>query len=140
MNRRAFVKNTCIACGGSLILGLFLESCATLPMVQASPSENKISILKTQFLQGNLLIARSNKIDSDILVRKKENVFIALRMMCTHEEQPLTATTDQLHCPSHGSSFDLEGNVTREPASRPLRKYMITETENEIIIHLNQFL
>lgn len=123
-----------------LAASALLSSCSSLPLVQAKADQDKLFLAKSEFAAGNLIIVRNNKIDTDILVRKKDNEFIALRMMCTHEEQPLTATTDQLHCASHGSSFDLNGNVTREPATKPLRKYKITTTEEEITIHLNQFL
>ncbi|MEI7449805.1 MAG: Rieske (2Fe-2S) protein [Desulfomonile sp.] len=39
-------------------------------------------------------------------------------------------------CPCHGSEFDLEGNVRRGPASRPMmRLYMIGEDGNKLRLH-----
>lgn len=140
MERRIFLQKSCLACGSLLLMNAMLSSCSTLPLVQGKTEDQQMFISKMEFAQSNVIIARSNKIDTDILIRKKENSFVALRMMCSHEEQPLTATADQLHCASHGSSFNMEGEVLREPATKPLKKYRITETENDIIIHLNQFI
>jgi cytochrome b6-f complex iron-sulfur subunit len=41
-----------------------------------------------------------------------------------------------LYCSAHGSTFDLQGNVTHEPASRPLKQYRTEKVNNEIIIYL----
>jgi Rieske Fe-S protein len=53
-------------------------------------------------------------------------------MQCSHQNQPLSATKTGLFCASHGSAFDLEGNVTVEPATDPLRKFK-TEVNNATI-------
>lgn len=83
--------------------------------------------------EQNLLIIKNSNLEFDILlVKKKDNTYNALYMQCTHQSQPLSASKTGLFCSSHGSGFDLEGNVTIEPATQPLRKFK-TETENEII-------
>jgi Rieske Fe-S protein len=50
-------------------------------------------------------------------------------MKCSHQDNSLTVTKTGLFCSSHGSTFDLEGNVTKEPALEPLKKFK-TEINN----------
>lgn len=72
-----------------------------------------------------------------LLVKRKDGTYNALYMQCTHQNQPLSANKSGLFCASHGSAFDLEGNVNVEPATSPLKKFR-TETENNNVkIYLN---
>ena len=139
MERRDFIEKSCSTCLGVLALGLvatLAQGCSSLPLTAATLEDNTLRVSLEKMLDSRVMIVRSQKIDSDILLVKNDEVYTALRMVCSHQEQPLTATGSNLYCPSHGSTFDLDGNVTREPATTPLRKYRTEKINNEIIIHL----
>src|SRR5438093_13335431 len=54
------------------------------------------------------------------LVRHGEDLF-AVASICTHRNCKLKPQRDQtILCPCHGSKFDLDGKVTRGPATRDL--------------------
>jgi Rieske Fe-S protein len=57
-------------------------------------------------------------------------------MKCTHQENALTATPEGLHCSAHGSSFDLEGRVTKEPALAPLQRFAVKLENDHLSINL----
>jgi cytochrome b6-f complex iron-sulfur subunit len=46
--------------------------------------------------------------------------FTALSLLCTHLGCTVESKPDGFACPCHGSRFDLQGNVTRGPAGKPL--------------------
>ncbi len=72
-----------------------------------------------------------------LLVKKSDGTYNALYMQCTHQSQPLTASKTGLFCSSHGSGFDLDGNVTIEPATRPLRKFKTEAGSDAVKIYLS---
>lgn len=141
MQRRDFIKKSCLGCAG--ILGAssllsMLSACSPLPVLKLNSTENQIRVPQTSFTEGqNLLVVKNSNVEFDILlVKKKDNTYHALYMQCTHESQPLSATKSGLFCPSHGSAFNLDGEVTVQPATKPLKKFR-TETEtDQIIIYL----
>lgn len=51
--------------------------------------------------------------------------FAVLTRVCTHNGCGVgyEPALQQLRCPCHGSRFALDGSVTREPATRALKKY-----------------
>ncbi|HTL81521.1 MAG TPA: Rieske (2Fe-2S) protein [Bacteroidia bacterium] len=140
MERRKFLKlscSMCVAAAGAGILLPSLSGCSPIPVIKASVSDNTLTVPLTSFKDGKLAIVRSMKLDSDILlVKKSDSEVNALLMKCTHQDNPLTATATGLNCPTHGSSFDLDGNVTHDPATRPLKKYTTEVTATAVIIHL----
>lgn len=140
MKRREFIGKTCGACAGLLALGFastLMEGCSSpLPVASATIDNKLIRVSLDAMLQSNVMIVRNAKLASDILLVKKGEEYTALQMTCTHQIQPLTATATGLYCSSHGSTFDLDGNVTREPAVKSLKKYQLERNNNEIIIHL----
>jgi len=137
--RRNFIKTGCAACLGLGSFGVLLEACsASMPLLKITSSDTGIlKIPSEKFSVSNtMLIVRSSKLENDILLLKKQGSFKALYLHCTHENQPLTPTSSKIYCTAHGSEFDLEGNVLKEPALKPLKQFRTEEINNEIIIHL----
>ncbi len=137
--RRAFIKQSCAVCAAGLTLGWLttqLTSCVSaLPIVKAENKQGVISVPLSSFDEKiNTVIVRNGQLEFDILVVKSGETFHALQMKCTHQDNPLTATASGLFCSVHGSTFDLDGNVTKEPALRALKKYKTELTEDSIVI------
>jgi cytochrome b6-f complex iron-sulfur subunit len=123
INRRTFIKSSCAACATGLLSQL--TSCApALPTFRTKIEGKTIDVPITAFETSNVAIVRDNQAEYDILlVKKPGEVFDAIYMKCSHRENPLTATPTGLHCSAHGSSFDLNGQVTKEPATAPLERF-----------------
>ena len=139
--RREFLKDTCTACLGTAFLGLTfsqLTSCSSLPIYKTSLGGKIVTVPLTSFAESNLVIVRDMQVPFDLLVVKKsEREYNTIYMKCTHRENPVTATKTGLYCASHGSTFDLDGNVTKEPALKPLKTFRTELIENELTIDLN---
>jgi nitrite reductase/ring-hydroxylating ferredoxin subunit len=141
MQRRDFIKTTCLGCagilGGSALLSM-LNSCSPLPVLKTSSKDNVLSVPESSFVENqNVLIIKNTNFEFDILlVKKKDNTYNALYMQCTHENQPLSATKSGLFCSSHGSAFNLEGEVTVQPATKALKKFRTQTENNNVIIYL----
>ena len=57
-------------------------------------------------------------------------------MQCAHQGAELQASGDVLTCPAHGSEFNNKGVVTNGPASRNLRTFPVTITDNVLFIDM----
>lgn len=136
MKRREFISTSCLACAG-IATAVLLPSCGSaLPLSKGVVEKNTIIASLTPMGESNILIIRNMQLDSDILVVKTNGNYKALKMMCTHETQPLTATSTGLYCASHGSRFDLDGQVVKEPARRPLTSYPCEVYDSTIKIQI----
>jgi len=141
MDRREFIRSSCTYCLAATVLGIAvteLNSCSSvIPVYKTSLAPN-IEVPLTSFLQNNEVIVRPSNSEYDILlVKKSERKYTALLMECTHRNNSLVATEDGLYCPAHGSRFDLNGNVTQQPATEPLKQYQTSISQTAIIIHTN---
>jgi cytochrome b6-f complex iron-sulfur subunit len=138
-SRRSFIKSGCAACVLAASGALFLESCSTpLPMVKATGSNaNMLEVAVSSFTANNMLIVRSKQLEYDVLLIKNGEAYKALYLRCTHEGVGLTPASNKIFCSAHGSVFDLEGKVVKEPALRPLKTYQTEVINNKIIIHLS---
>jgi len=138
MDRRRFIKTGCAACLGLAGSAGFLESCAAgFPLVRARADGEVIRVAESEFRSaGDMLIVRIDTLESDILLRRKGEGYLALYLLCTHEAIGLVPTKGKIHCNAHGSVFDMDGKVLREPARRPLRKFRTETANSEIVIYL----
>jgi cytochrome b6-f complex iron-sulfur subunit len=138
--RRDFIKSGCAACVLMASGASLLESCATpLPLVNTTSTTSELQIGAENFIstKGNMLIVRTKQLENDILLIKNGETYKALLLRCTHEGVGLTPTANKIYCTSHGSVFDLDGRVQKEPALRPLKTYNTEVINNKIIIHLS---
>ena len=136
MNRRNFINSSCAVCVGAIGLGFLateLSGCASIPILKLAPADGLMNIPLSSFKDGQLLVVRNSHLEFDILlVKKSESEITPLLMKCSHQDNPLTANKSGLYCPTQGSTFDLNGNVTKEPALTSLKKFK-TEISNQIV-------
>ena len=139
--RREFLKDTCTTCLGTAFLGVTfssLTSCSSLPIYKTDLRNATVTVPLSSFAESNLVIVRDLQVPFDILlVKKSDQNYLAIYMKCSHQENPVTATKNGLYCSSHGSTFDLDGNVTKEPALAPLKKFKTELNDNQLSIDLN---
>lgn len=139
-SRREFIKSGCAACMLTAAGVSFLEGCATpLPMFKSTstkPGEIEVDTESFAPGKGNMLVVRNKQLEYDILLVKNGEAYKALYLRCTHEGVGLTPTSGKIFCSAHGSAFDLDGKVIKEPALRPLKTYPTQVVNNKVIIHL----
>jgi Rieske Fe-S protein len=139
--RREFIKDACTTCLSTTFIGVAfsqLTSCSSLPIYKTSLAQKKVDVPVTEFVESNLLIVRDMQVPFDILlVKKSDEEYRAIYMKCSHQENQVTATKTGLFCSSHGSRFDLDGNVLKEPALTPLKRYKTEVKDNIVSIDLN---
>jgi Rieske Fe-S protein len=147
MERRDFIQKTCAGCAGFLGLGILassLEGCAPLPLLKIDSNEKEIQVEESAFVEKQtILILKNYNWDADILLVKKTDKkskaiqYTALKMQCSHNPNPLTATKSGLNCATHGSTFDLDGQVILQPATQPLKQFNTIVKDKIIVINLN---
>jgi nitrite reductase/ring-hydroxylating ferredoxin subunit len=71
-----------------------------------------------------------------IVVRESSGKFVAFSRSCTHACCFVAFNGDELRCPCHGSTFDLNGNVTGGPASDPLPKLSVCSDDCGVYVKL----
>ncbi len=138
-NRRTFIKQSCGLCLGAVGLGMLatqLAGCAPLPIYKSDGDKNNITVPFTAFTEkSNMVIVRKPNQEFDILlIKRADGGYQAMLMKCTHQDNPLTVNQSGLFCSAHGSTFDLNGEVTKEPALQPLRKFKTEVNGSSIII------
>jgi nitrite reductase/ring-hydroxylating ferredoxin subunit len=139
-SRRYFLKKTCSLClaiAGTGAAISALTSCSSIPLIKVNPHDGKLLVPIESFGSKPYVLVRSLKLDFDLLLVNKSEKFHAILLQCSHEMQPLTVSGNFINCASHGSTFDLFGNVLKAPATKNLTIYPASKENNSIIITLN---
>lgn len=139
MERRSFIKTSCSVCvaiGAGLTLAS-VSSCSPTVIYRTTVTENKINVPLSLFAESDLQIIRPSGFENDIALRKEQNgSYTALLLRCTHADNQVSTTGNGFVCNLHGSTFTKEGEVTKGPAQRPLKKYKTEINPDTIIINL----
>lgn len=136
-SRRNFIKNSCFACLGLTGFGSILNACSTPQSVFVSSLEqNRLMIPLSEFAGTSFRIVRNRSAEYDVFIHKNGDIYEAIEMRCTHNDIALRFTGQKLICNAHGSEFDLKGQVIKEPASKPLRKFKTSINAQQLLIHL----
>jgi cytochrome b6-f complex iron-sulfur subunit len=146
-NRRDFLQTSFIGIGTitlSGIAGSFLQSCSSSNPTEPNntnqqPASVTIDLSKTEYqaLQtaGGTVALGANAVDGQgiLLIRDSNTVIKAYSRNCTHQGCMIGAFNGGISsCPCHGSQFNTSGNVTKGPASSPLKQYT-TKLESDIL-------
>lgn len=137
-SRKDFLKKlgilTAGACCGAGLLSL--SGCATAKTVTGEYEDGKLKVKKTAFADTETVAVKHLSLQAPVLVKKTNQGYIAVLMLCTHKGCELEQSGTVLVCPCHGSEFSLDGEVLSPPATENLKEYKVSENENFILVHL----
>ncbi len=71
-----------------------------------------------------------------LLIRRRDNVFQAMSLTCTHQPCSLNRSEVGFVCPCHGSRFSSDGFVQAGPALKPLPFYRVSIESGEVLVDL----
>lgn len=146
MQRRTFIKQSCLACVALPLVGSLIESCTTKRYVTGSIHDGALVIplhafeikQKGKIEFRNYVVAEHPSLQFPICVfRKSKDEYTALWMRCPHQGAELQVFGDKLQCPAHGSEFNKEGHVQSAPATDNLRTFKIKTTSTHLNIALS---
>ncbi len=78
----------------------------------------------------------NKKFDLIVVRNPEDNSLVALNPACPHQGCTVTwnSSNQNLVCPCHGSTFAVDGQVTKGPATEPLANYVIKEENGSIFV------
>src|SRR5262249_19358406 len=128
MERREFIRSSCSICilsASSYFLPALTGCSPKYSVFKTDIVNKKIVMPLTMFDASHLQFVRPKGWYFDIAVERKEaNIYTALLLQCTHQENQLTAAGDNgYYCSLHGSRFDKDGRVRKGPAQKSLERY-----------------
>jgi nitrite reductase/ring-hydroxylating ferredoxin subunit len=140
MERKEFIQTSCNVCL-LVAAGYFfstLAGCTTkFSVFKTDLVDTKVRMPLSMFKQSSFQLLRLKGWEYDIAVeRKRDNLYTALLLKCTHQENQLVPAGNGFHCSLHGSQFDKDGNVQKGPAERPLENYRTYVEEDNLIIEI----
>jgi cytochrome b6-f complex iron-sulfur subunit len=118
LSRREFLTKSTLAVAGAaaVVAGCGdgqIGGVTTLPSLD-TPLTLKVSTVPALATVGQLAIHPTN--GGVALKRTGPSTFLALSTTCTHEGTRISLLgSNSFECPNHGSRFDSDGNVTRQP-------------------------
>ena len=145
MDRRKFIKNSCVACLSASALTGIVSSCTPSRYISGTLGKDGLFVDVNEFAETkngrsgyrSYLVVRNNALQYPVCVyRFNENEYSALWMRCTHQGTELQASGDYLQCTAHGSEFNNKGSVKNGPADQNLRSFPVTVNNNQLFIDL----
>jgi nitrite reductase/ring-hydroxylating ferredoxin subunit len=139
MERRDFLRTACQACAGLAILPAVasMEGCAASKGASYAVQEGALRIPVNVLTPGVNVIRAKGLGDKVLINRRDDGTFTALVLNCPHKNGPVTFTDGVgLKCGWHGSTFDLEGQVTKGPSTSGLKRYPAAVEGTELVVRV----
>ena len=143
MDRKTFIRQSCMACAGMVLGTALLESCMATKYAKGTLNDNGMLVDLKEFDnkkgQHPYVIVRHDDLLFPICVyRVSETQYSAVLMKCSHQGAELQAAGDQLTCPAHGSEFDKFGKAMQGPATDALRTFPVSRSNGQLFIDLRK--
>lgn len=142
MERRKFIKTSCIACLGGFSIAALAESCSVTKQYNATLNNGSLLVPLNQFANADksfkqYIVVHNDQLKYPICIyRFSDTEYKALWMSCPHQGAELQVFGSKLQCPAHGSEFDNTGKVTNAPATENLRSFPVNIENNNLKILL----
>ena len=147
MNRRKFIKQSCISCITGMAISEVLQGCAGIKYAAGTIKNDDMIVPLSDFLDNKKKSGGFRKyvvVQDDIfqypicVYRFSDTEYEAIWLQCSHQGAELQVFGVKLQCPAHGSDFSNRGMVQNGPADMPLRKFPVTIDGNSIKISLKK--
>lgn len=127
MNRREFLKQAAAACALLAVKPwAWVKAAAAKVAIPLNnvPDLKKVGGWKILKIKGREIL----------FVRRSPDTVAGYCARCTHQNVLVEydAENDRIRCPQHNSAFDMDGNVVKTPARKPLCTYA-TEVRDEVV-------
>lgn len=140
ITRRKFLRGLPATVTGIATAGAALESagCAIAASYHVTAPQGRVAIsvreVQAQMGEQGVLVLQGTDLPEAVILLRRPSGFTALGVTCTHLGCSVRPGERQLQCPCHGSSFDLTGAVIRGPAQRPLNRYPVSVSGDELSV------
>ncbi|HEY6171368.1 MAG TPA: Rieske (2Fe-2S) protein [Candidatus Kapabacteria bacterium] len=132
--RRDFLQSSLSALAGLTIVGFVSPTfigCGDDPASSNTSDAGKTMTVDVSALDANGKAVRTSSPSGRplIVIRRASDRYVTLLLVCTHQScsgTDLSNSTVSIICGCHGSTFDLEGNVTAGPATSDLSSFTTT--------------
>lgn len=98
------------------------------------PSEGAAIAQVTDVPVGGAVSAKDATGKPVIVAQPTKGEIVAFSAICTHMGCEVKPDGEQITCPCHGSTYDLEGTNTGGPAPKPLPKVQVTVEGDDILL------
>lgn len=146
MDRRKFIKSSCVSCLSATAMSSFLlNACTPTQYISGTLNKDGLVVDKNQFKIGNkgsyssfIVVRNENLLFPICVYRFSETEYSAIWLKCAHQGAEVNVVGDMLQCPAHGSEYNSRGEVTNGPAVSNLRTFPIEIRQNELFIDLRK--
>jgi Rieske Fe-S protein len=146
MDRRKFIKSSCVSClTATFFSSALLESCTPTQYINGKLDPNGLIVEKSQFRVGNkgsyasfIVVRNENLLFPVCVYRFSETEYSAIWLKCAHMGAEVNVVGDTLQCPAHGSEYTNRGVVTNGPATSNLRTFPVEVRNEEIFIDMRK--
>jgi cytochrome b6-f complex iron-sulfur subunit len=145
MKRRDFIKKTCQSSLGIAVLSAGLAGCTTVYFAKTQMLKDQIVVPKSEFIfkkkeeikTRNYVFIKSDNQKYPICLYKINDNYVAYWTECMHQGCEVEVQGNRFVCPCHGSTYDLEGRVTKGPAEKNLKSFKTSSDNENIYITLS---
>jgi nitrite reductase/ring-hydroxylating ferredoxin subunit len=144
IERRKFLESACKVClftGAGLLISNLTACGPSLKIMNLPVTQDTIRLPLTAFATEPMQIVRPEGWFYNIAIRKSSSdLYEAMLMECSHQQTQLIAVSKGFECPLHGSKFNLNGQVTKGPAERPLKQFATGIEQDQLVIQLKSYI
>jgi nitrite reductase/ring-hydroxylating ferredoxin subunit len=139
MDRRHFLRSACQACAALAVLPAVstLESCASAKGARYAVADGALRIPVSGLTPGVNIVRAKGLADKLLISKREDGTYTALLLNCPHKNGPVNFTDGEgLKCGWHGSTFDLEGQVTKGPSKSGLKRFPAAVEGADLVVRV----